>query len=420
MGGAGTVLPIARVPLHPLHALGAPHGAARAGAAHLTGCSTVVVVEAGDRTVRVSAQLDGLPMETGLPVEVHQGHRPAECLHQRPRQLGGAGRRGLEPLRRGPQDAQPGDLRRPHIRVEGGRHRRRCHRVHRDQWQRQLVRQPAGHQRHLAAGSSPTRTEAGSAPERMAASRADCRARATHSAQFPEPNQNSRSTVAEASPVAAPNAAANTASAGRTGSGVPNPGSREACAPTSTTGAAPGPRRPGATPPGARPRSLGCRTARSPGPNAGWCAPHDGVPLCGRRGMRTRVARPTGDPRAPRWTAPSPGNVRARRGRRCAGAPGTARPCRAGALLAGGPAKHRDRCAAGAAAPVVGHHGTVSFAVYVAGNTAALERESRQRSLLLEMLDQGEARTPRTVERAAALGWRLAHRRTAGGEGDAR
>jgi hypothetical protein len=51
----------------------------------------------------------------------------------------------------------------------------------------------------------------------------------------------------------------------------------------------------------------------------------------------------------------------------------------------------------------------LSFAVYVAGNTAALERESRNRALLLaEILDQGDSPWPRTVERAAALGWRLA------------
>jgi hypothetical protein len=51
----------------------------------------------------------------------------------------------------------------------------------------------------------------------------------------------------------------------------------------------------------------------------------------------------------------------------------------------------------------------LSFAVYVAGNTAALERESRNRALLLaEILDQDDAPWPRTVERAAALGWRLA------------
>jgi sugar diacid utilization regulator len=59
----------------------------------------------------------------------------------------------------------------------------------------------------------------------------------------------------------------------------------------------------------------------------------------------------------------------------------------------------------------------LSFAVYVAGHTATLERESRRRSLLLgEILDQiGEAGGPasRTVERAAALGWRLAGWHTA-------
>ncbi|WP_028935953.1 helix-turn-helix domain-containing protein [Pseudonocardia spinosispora] len=56
----------------------------------------------------------------------------------------------------------------------------------------------------------------------------------------------------------------------------------------------------------------------------------------------------------------------------------------------------------------------LSFAVYVAGNTAALERESRARSLLLgEVLDQTEAPSPRAVERAAALGWRLAGWHTA-------
>jgi sugar diacid utilization regulator len=59
----------------------------------------------------------------------------------------------------------------------------------------------------------------------------------------------------------------------------------------------------------------------------------------------------------------------------------------------------------------------LSFAVYVAGHTATLERESRRRSLLLgEILDQvGEAGgpAPRTVERAAALGWRLAGWHTA-------
>ncbi|GAA5150577.1 PucR family transcriptional regulator [Pseudonocardia eucalypti] len=56
----------------------------------------------------------------------------------------------------------------------------------------------------------------------------------------------------------------------------------------------------------------------------------------------------------------------------------------------------------------------LSFAVYVAGNTAALERESRQRALLLgEILDQGDSPAPRTVERAAALGWRLAGWHTA-------
>jgi hypothetical protein len=56
----------------------------------------------------------------------------------------------------------------------------------------------------------------------------------------------------------------------------------------------------------------------------------------------------------------------------------------------------------------------LSFAVYVAGHTAALERESRRRSLLLgEILDAGAEPGSRAVERAAALGWRLAGWHTA-------
>lgn len=56
----------------------------------------------------------------------------------------------------------------------------------------------------------------------------------------------------------------------------------------------------------------------------------------------------------------------------------------------------------------------LSFAVHVASRTAHLERESRQRALLLaEILDQSEEPSSRTVERATALGWRLAGWHTA-------
>jgi PucR family transcriptional regulator, purine catabolism regulatory protein len=59
----------------------------------------------------------------------------------------------------------------------------------------------------------------------------------------------------------------------------------------------------------------------------------------------------------------------------------------------------------------------LSFAVYVAGHTASLERESRRRALLLaEILDQARepaGPAPWVVERAAALGWRLAGWHTA-------
>lgn len=56
----------------------------------------------------------------------------------------------------------------------------------------------------------------------------------------------------------------------------------------------------------------------------------------------------------------------------------------------------------------------LSYTAYVARTTASLERASRRRSLLLaEILDQGEAPSSRAVERATALGWRLAGRHTA-------
>ncbi|GAA5150573.1 hydantoinase/oxoprolinase family protein [Pseudonocardia eucalypti] len=70
MGGTGTVLPAARAARQPLHMLDASHGAARAGAAHLTGEADLVVVDAGAVGVRLSAQVDGLPRESGLPLEV--------------------------------------------------------------------------------------------------------------------------------------------------------------------------------------------------------------------------------------------------------------------------------------------------------------------------------------------------------------
>lgn len=56
----------------------------------------------------------------------------------------------------------------------------------------------------------------------------------------------------------------------------------------------------------------------------------------------------------------------------------------------------------------------LAYKAYVARATAELERESRRRSLLLgEILDQGDSPSARTVERATALGWRLAGRHTA-------
>ncbi|BBG02388.1 MULTISPECIES: helix-turn-helix domain-containing protein [Pseudonocardia] len=56
----------------------------------------------------------------------------------------------------------------------------------------------------------------------------------------------------------------------------------------------------------------------------------------------------------------------------------------------------------------------LSYTAYVARTTASLERTGRHRSLLLgELLDQGDTPSPRAVERATALGWRLAGRHTA-------
>lgn len=56
----------------------------------------------------------------------------------------------------------------------------------------------------------------------------------------------------------------------------------------------------------------------------------------------------------------------------------------------------------------------LSYTAYVARTTASLERAGRRRSLLLgELLDQGDAPSSRAVERATALGWRLAGRHTA-------
>ncbi|MGY6653590.1 helix-turn-helix domain-containing protein [Amycolatopsis sp. TRM77291] len=57
---------------------------------------------------------------------------------------------------------------------------------------------------------------------------------------------------------------------------------------------------------------------------------------------------------------------------------------------------------------------SLSFAVHVAGEAVRAEREHRRRSLLLnEILEQPEEPGRRTVERATALGWRLAGRHTA-------
>lgn len=51
----------------------------------------------------------------------------------------------------------------------------------------------------------------------------------------------------------------------------------------------------------------------------------------------------------------------------------------------------------------------LSFAVYLARRAAELEREGRRRSVLLgEILDQAQTPAAGTVERATALGWRLA------------
>lgn len=56
----------------------------------------------------------------------------------------------------------------------------------------------------------------------------------------------------------------------------------------------------------------------------------------------------------------------------------------------------------------------LSYTAYVARTTASLERASRRRSLLLgELLDQGDDPSTRAVERATALGWRLAGGHTA-------
>ncbi|MFD2467758.1 PucR family transcriptional regulator [Amycolatopsis silviterrae] len=56
----------------------------------------------------------------------------------------------------------------------------------------------------------------------------------------------------------------------------------------------------------------------------------------------------------------------------------------------------------------------LSFAVHVAGEAILAEREHRRRSLLLnEILEQPDDPGRRTVERATALGWRLAGRHTA-------
>ncbi|MFD4255390.1 helix-turn-helix domain-containing protein [Amycolatopsis thermoflava] len=57
---------------------------------------------------------------------------------------------------------------------------------------------------------------------------------------------------------------------------------------------------------------------------------------------------------------------------------------------------------------------SLSFAVHVAGEAIRIEREHRRRSLLLnEILEQPEEPGRRTVERAGALGWRLAGWHTA-------
>ncbi len=56
----------------------------------------------------------------------------------------------------------------------------------------------------------------------------------------------------------------------------------------------------------------------------------------------------------------------------------------------------------------------LSFAVHLAADAVRMEREGRQRSVLLAaILDQAEAPSARAVERATALGWRLAGWHTA-------
>lgn len=70
MGGAGTVLPASRVAHHALHTVGAAHGSARSGIARLLGSPTLVVVDANGTELLVSAQVDGLPVESGLFTEV--------------------------------------------------------------------------------------------------------------------------------------------------------------------------------------------------------------------------------------------------------------------------------------------------------------------------------------------------------------
>jgi hypothetical protein len=70
LGGDGTVLPADRVARHPLHLLDSAHGAARSGAAHLTGRRTLVVAQRRGGRVLVSGQLDGLPVRSGLPLEI--------------------------------------------------------------------------------------------------------------------------------------------------------------------------------------------------------------------------------------------------------------------------------------------------------------------------------------------------------------
>ncbi|WP_028935952.1 hypothetical protein [Pseudonocardia spinosispora] len=105
-GGDGTVAPASWVADHPLHTLDAVHGAARAGAAQLTGRRSLVVVDVDEERVRISAQSGGLPVETGTPTVI-RGVR-----------LGTRQVRGVEVDHSGPSARRPATVRRVARAVE--------------------------------------------------------------------------------------------------------------------------------------------------------------------------------------------------------------------------------------------------------------------------------------------------------------